>query len=277
MTQGAYESLALDDVGQSVVDQDIYRFFEDRFQAIADGSEGLPPDWPGKAKINLLVQKAAGLFIYAATICRFIQQKHDWSPRTLLGFFAPDEHDDRTRPGTRRSPPGSPTAELDAVYMTVLEQSTTGNEVENDGSLSYFQMVMGALVLLFEPFSTTALANLLGEREHDILAMLYSLRSVLHVPENRDEPVRLLHSSFRDFITSKKRCPEGKYQLDHPTVHRLIAVKAQIRDDDLGHQFLNEHFLHWLEALILMGRFADGIKALFHLESITTVSSSFLY
>jgi hypothetical protein len=335
MVQSTYESLALDDIGQSVVDQDIYRFFEDRFQAIAQGSDGLLPlDWPGKTKIRILVQKADGLFIYAATICRFIQQKRGWSPRTLLEFFLPGEHDDRRGPGTRRLPLASLTAELDAVYLTVLEQSmsdngNTGNAVENDASQSYFKMVMGSLVLLFEPLSTKALANLLGEREDDIRAMLCSLRSVLHVPEKNDEPVRLLHPSFRDFITSKERCTRGKYQLDQPTVHRLlmdhclrrlscvdnglkkdicdlvhpgvpswavdadliarripsdmkyacaywirhlIAANTLVGDSDWPHQFVKEHFLHWLEALCLLDIFDERIGALFDLDIIVVVS-----
>jgi hypothetical protein len=39
------------------------------------------------------------------------------------------------------------------------------------------------------------------------------------------------------------------------------------------HHFLQEHLLHWLEALGWMQKVSEGIYAIISLESITTVAS----
>jgi hypothetical protein len=47
---------------------------------------------------------------------------------------------------------------------------------------------------------------------------------------------------------------------------------ARLRDDDQVHQFLQEHLLHWLEALGRMQKISEGIHAIASLESIAAVS-----
>jgi len=71
-----HQDLVLHDIPQMNVDNDILNFFEYKFGAIRDESESddLPPDWPGKTYIDKLVASAHGLFIYAATVCRFIEE-----------------------------------------------------------------------------------------------------------------------------------------------------------------------------------------------------------
>ncbi|KAK4040121.1 hypothetical protein C8A01DRAFT_46518 [Parachaetomium inaequale] len=240
MTEGIYESLALDHVPRDVVDGDIALFFRGRFRDIALGSGNPSTNWPDEAAIAVLVRKAAGLFIYAATICRFIQEKRHWSPRKLLAIIVPDEQNDIPRPGTRSSPSTSPTAELDTLYLTILQQSMAGIRTtcqEEEEEARYFRLVFGALALLYEPLSTIALANLLGEDDDDIYAMLSPLRSVLRVSEKRDEPIHLLHPSFRDFLISEDRCKDARYRVDHETTHQLLVARC------LGRLMDNEHGL----------------------------------
>jgi hypothetical protein len=55
-------------------------------------------------------------------------------------------------------------------------------------------------------------------------------------------------------------------------IQHLQKSSAQFRDNDQVHQFLQEHLLHWFEALGWMGKFSEGIYAISSLESITTVS-----
>ena len=68
-----HHDLVLDDVSRDIVDHDIEIFLSARFGEIRENSEYLPPDWPGDKAIDTLVRKAGGLFIYAATVCRFIK------------------------------------------------------------------------------------------------------------------------------------------------------------------------------------------------------------
>jgi hypothetical protein len=55
-------------------------------------------------------------------------------------------------------------------------------------------------------------------------------------------------------------------------IQHLQRSGAQLHDEDLVHQFLQEHLLHWLEALGWMKKVSEGIHAIISLESITAVS-----
>jgi hypothetical protein len=56
-------------------------------------------------------------------------------------------------------------------------------------------------------------------------------------------------------------------------VHHLEQSKGRIRDQSRVHSFLQKHFLHWLEALSLMGRISESIGLIGTLQSIIAVSS----
>jgi hypothetical protein len=51
----------------------------------------------------------------------------------------------------------------------------------------------------------------------------------------------------------------------------------QLHDGGEVHQFLQTHFLHWLEALSWMWKISEGILAITSLESIALVSVSRIY
>ena len=55
-------------------------------------------------------------------------------------------------------------------------------------------------------------------------------------------------------------------------VNHLREGGCDSRDNDAIHQFLQEHFLHWLEALSLMKKTSDGLSMVFQLEFILAVS-----
>ena len=56
-------------------------------------------------------------------------------------------------------------------------------------------------------------------------------------------------------------------------VHHLEQSKSLIRDQSRVHNFLQKHFLHWLEALSVMGKMSESISLIGTLQSIIAVSS----
>ena len=64
--------------------------------------------------------------------------------------------------------------------------------------------------------------------------------------------------------------PEVQYACLYWVQH-LQCSGAQLYDNDV-HQFLKEHFLHWVEALSLMGQMSHGATLVRTLESMLTVS-----
>jgi hypothetical protein len=65
--------------------------------------------WPRENAITQLEQRADGLFIYAATVCRFIGEQ-DGDPEERLDFVVRDQMEDE-----------SPTGHLDIMYTTLLQ------------------------------------------------------------------------------------------------------------------------------------------------------------
>ncbi|KAF2468375.1 uncharacterized protein BDR25DRAFT_373473, partial [Lindgomyces ingoldianus] len=59
-------------------------------------------------------------------------------------------------------------------------------------------------------------------------------------------------------------------------VEHLRQGDVQLHDDEQVHQFLQKHFLHWLEALSLMRKTSESILAINLLESTVIVRNFFL-
>lgn len=85
-----------------------------------------------------------------------------------------------------------------------------------------------------------------------------------------DHPGQLRQDISSDVITDKFS-PTLQYACQY-WVHHLQNSQFQLEDNGEVHLFLQRHFLHWLEALSLMGRLSSTIKFLGVLESRSLVS-----
>ncbi len=65
--------------------------------------------------------------------------------------------------------------------------------------------------------------------------------------------------------------PEVQYACLYWIEH-LQKSGTRLHDDDQVHQFLQEHLLHWLEALGWMRKVSEGTRAIISLGSIALVS-----
>lgn len=82
---------------------------------------------------------------------------------------------------------------------------------------------LGAIVLLQSPLSASSLARLLCVPAEDVHRTLYELHSILDVPQNPNQPVRLHHPSFRDFLLDAKRCSDDSFWVDERSTHGKLA------------------------------------------------------
>ncbi|KAJ5432094.1 uncharacterized protein N7458_011250 [Penicillium daleae] len=78
---------------------------------------------------------------------------------------------------------------------------------------------IGVIILLAVPLSIHTLSLFLGIGADQISNRLDLFRSVLSIPNNRDQPVRILYLSFRDFLVQ----PRNNYYVDEPRKHKDIA------------------------------------------------------
>ena len=201
------EVLKLHEVKPEVVNNDIKLFFQIRLTDLAENRSdcGAIGDWPSSSDIKILCKKAAGFFIYASTVIKFVASKN-WKPTKQLNqiILLPESTSHEGRSG------------IDLLYTKILEQAVDDMDADDNELHSHFRTVVGAVLLVFNPLSTQALSDLL--RESDISTTLRSLHSLLLIPDTMEDPILIFHKSFPDFLMDPKRCRD-QWFLVEPTVH----------------------------------------------------------
>jgi NACHT domain len=99
-------------------------------------------------------------------------------------------------------------------------------------------------------------------------------RNVCKLPVQDASPVDLTEDTVLKHLPSHVQYA-CRYWVDHlQQAGYLQQVQLGLFDCGKAHTFLQEHFLHWLEALSLMGNMPDGVAMVRTLESMLTVSDS---
>ena len=185
----------LHEVKHSSVDSDIRLFFGTQLVNIAKNRSecNLPGGWPSPSNLDILCEKAAGLFIYASTVVKFVASKDHQPTERLTDIISlPQSTIKEGRSG------------IDQLYTQVLQQAFL-NIWSDDGMFySCFRSVVGAVLLVFNPLPVAALSDLLGTSH--VSTTLCSLHSLIIVPASEPDPkpVHVLHKSFPDFLTDPK-------------------------------------------------------------------------
>ena len=180
-------------------------FVKDQLGKITD----LERKWPNDDWCRLLVEKSEGLFQWASTACRFV--KGDG----LKGVDPVEQLDILL---TSQSPHLDV---LDGLYLKILTQLFgTGS---NDSIMRRFRSVMGCILAAKEPLSISALHKLRDEHGsgHEVDLIVRPMGSLLTDVTQTFDPVRLLHTSFRDFLTDRSR--SGQYYIDTSLHHDGLA------------------------------------------------------
>lgn len=216
--QGKYQGLALHQIPEQVVEQDISTFLAYELARIKKEYNGqVPLDWPGEDDIRTLAQMAVPLFIFAATVCRFVDDKGRSNPAKRLKKVL--EYRTATRNSTLDK--------LDATYLPVLDQLTSGRTDQDRAEVvAEFRNVVGPIVLLAQPLSIQSLARLLDIEPEDVRAVLDSLHSVLDIPVVDGTPVRLFHLSFRDFLVDPAKRTKNEFWIDEAKYHKTLAERC---------------------------------------------------
>ena len=207
------EVLRLHEVEPSLVDGDIRLFFRTQLTEIAKawGDYGFKQDWPDPSHVDILCKKAAGFFIYASTVVKYVASKSCIPTEQLeLVISLPQS--------TAQEGRG-----IDPLYTQILEQAVDdvgASDKDKERIYIRFRTVVGAVLLLFNPLSVRALSGLLRVSDIHIHTTLHSLHSLFLVPENPEAPIQAFHKSFPDFLTDPEQCKSKWFFVDS-TVHHL--------------------------------------------------------
>jgi hypothetical protein len=202
----------LHDVKPDVVNSDIKLFLKTQFAKLAKYRSDcdFTDEWPSQREIDTLCEKAAGFFIYASTVVKFVSSNyHSPSERLALIIMGKQDTSHEGKAG------------IDLLYTQVLEQAF--HDVDSDELEPYplFKLVVAAVLLAFNPLSMKALSDLLNVPY--ISSILHSLDSLLLVPTSEIAPVNILHKSFLHFLTDPGRCRDPRFFLD-PSIHHATLL-----------------------------------------------------
>ena len=210
---GEYQNFALHNIWPSTVNEDISTFLAHSLRSIGH-ERSLGFNWPGEECIEKLVQIAGGLFIWAATACKFIRDGRRFAARRLdtiikssSAITAPEKH-------------------LNEIYTTVLGHCISVEllDEEKDELCLTIRTILGSIVILFSPLSVRSLSTILRISEGDFNQTVEDLHSVLVVPDDdQNQPLRLHHPSFRDFLLDSTRCTDTNFWVDEKQAHQTLA------------------------------------------------------
>ena len=163
--------LRLHDVEPNLVDSDIKLFLKAQLSDIAKTQSNcsLTEDWPSPQDIEAVCKKAAGFFIHASTVVKFVASRyHLPSKRLALIISLPQDTSHEGKSG------------IDLLYTQVLEQAFRHVDQE---LYTQFKSVVAAVLLILCPLSVNALSELLGDcgTPSEVYRMLHPLHSLLLV------------------------------------------------------------------------------------------------
>ena len=193
-------------------DIDIALYLRSKFSEIVRkhhrnrGMRSLPLPWPSEKTIKTLVSKASGQFIYAATVIRYVDVRHerpDDRLKTVLGLS-----------GSQFS---NPFTELDELYQEIFRAVV---------DIPLTSRLLGALLLLKTPLPIASLENLLELQPGDAELALCHLHSVVRIPNDIDDHasgqhIGLYHASLGDFLFDSQRA--GVHHIKMDSAHTTLA------------------------------------------------------
>ena len=185
--------------------EDVENYIESRLNKPPE-----PPEWPDlRERPDLrdrVKRRANGLFIWARIACDL-----------LLDAVMVDEK-------MRELEDGSSNDRLETIYRVALEQAIPNSRSSHQATIMVLQMVLTAK----SPLSIAELEELSPWRKKGVVKQVVTRLGSLLVYRGEEDPVRLLHITIREFLTSRERAgiyyihlELGHYWLASGTLHFL--------------------------------------------------------
>ncbi|KAJ3572680.1 hypothetical protein NP233_g2926 [Leucocoprinus birnbaumii] len=178
------------------IDHEILIYLTDEFTKIRENN-GLPDSWPDEEVFDLLVKRAAGLWIYVSTIIRFINDENSFGPQHQLQIVLDFANSMSTHVGAV-----NPLAEMDFFYMLIMQQIPSNIRTTVQKALLIYSMKIHS--------SMNGIANSLCLSEEQFRRACVSLQSVMALRGStlKSMQFHFYHASFFDFLINPKRSKE---------------------------------------------------------------------
>lgn len=166
--------------------------------------KGLAIDWPDEVRKAGLIKKAEGLFLWASLALKYLAgcSKPDRQLSVILSL--------QGAPGVGQH--------MDSLFKAVLD----GCPYKSDPDFAEsYKLYMSTIIGAKEALSVSAIASLHQIPAPEVQEVLGHLASLLTGLDTEDKAVRLIHLSFREYITL--RAPE-ELRLTPENIGRSLAL-----------------------------------------------------
>ena len=210
------EVFVLHHVEPHTINSDIHHFFKHELSRLSQRCSSVE-GWPTDEQLDLLCQRAAGLFVYAVATINFIDHKFQ-NPKSRLNVImgSPEctTHEARVKLKAYTS--------LDSLYISIFQEAFSEND-EDDNTM--VRSVLSTVVLAKNPLSQAAISTLTGLDLNQIQCLLGLIQSLLILPQDPNDPVQPFHKSFPDFVTDHTRCIDMQFYVP-PHYHLNLAFNC---------------------------------------------------
>ncbi|GJJ10930.1 hypothetical protein Clacol_005159 [Clathrus columnatus] len=179
--------LYLHDIEESIVAADIRKYLTEALGSM------FPV--PSSDVVEQLVESAGKLFIYAATVVRYVcpgDSDVNCTARlqTVLGMVSgsTNQYDD-----------------LDELYTNILYTAINPSKRREEHEINDILLILKTVICTKEPMATQTLASFLGLTEERVRFSLQPLQSVLHTRDSVEKMIAPFHTSFPDFLFDERR------------------------------------------------------------------------
>ncbi|KAL5639390.1 hypothetical protein ACGC1H_006784 [Rhizoctonia solani] len=208
-------AISLHDVAKKIVQEDIKLYLERELAPMSLSNEELVH----------LVEQCDSLFLYAATLVRYIRPGDPSVPsdRRLRNVLQPTV-----------TPRSTIHAVIDELYSLVLKNAL-GDDLDQDET-DVVKVVLDIVVCANEPISIKTIAALSGLRDDeqaikDITFTLERLRSVIYI--SKSNSVSVFHASFPEFMFDRGRAGELFYcprvERNHLMTKQCFGLMKELR------------------------------------------------
>ncbi|KAJ5894617.1 NACHT and WD40 domain protein [Penicillium taxi] len=309
MSDHDYQNITLHQISESLISRDISLYFNHRLLKTRKIQE-LSNDWPGLANIQVLVALSVPLFIFAATLCRMFDDPF-WDPvdslteiltyrgggSQLEGTYVPVLN--RLLKGQNQTQKDQLVLEYRKILgiIVILESPLAITPLSKLTNLPRRLIVMRLKLL-------HSVINVPTDNNSPVRLFHLSFRDVLLHPAIQGKtPFWMDEKGLHQGATTRclslcqdlkrnlcglpsegtqrseidqqtiDRCipPELRYAC-HYWARHLVQSEAPAKNMEIAFVFLQNHFLHWLEAMAIMGLISEVVGILDLLQSVQHVN-----
>ncbi|KIM86582.1 hypothetical protein PILCRDRAFT_4504 [Piloderma croceum F 1598] len=162
---------------------DVFNYLRLELERVRERRD-LPRDWPPQDNLQRLAETSEGIFYYASTVIKFVDDEYDNPQRKLQIALQANTG-------------------LDSLFEQVLDDAK---------GCHHFSDVLGAIVFLRDNPPISMLPHLLLlDAVMDVRVALRGCSSILLVPDSDEDYIRPYHASLLDFLANPRRWNEVFY------------------------------------------------------------------